>query len=592
MTTRSTLFATLLALTPAMLPAANVYFQRNLVSDQTGQADHIDTNLVNPWGICTSAASPFWISDNGTGLSTLYTSFGVPNATTKPAVPKTKTTVAGGTPTGCVANATATAFLMPDSTGVNRNASFLFATLSGTLSGWSSSVNAAQAIVMVDKSAAGAIYTGLAIAIPSATAGPRIYAANFSAGTVETYDQTWQSVTLAGGFTDAGIPAGYAPFNVQTLGGKLYVTYAKQDAAKQNEVACAGCGYVDVYDLNGVLLSHLISAGNLNAPWGLALAPANFGDFSNDLLVGNFGDGTINAYNATTGAFVAALQDTKGATIKIDGLWGLQLGNGGNGGDVNAIYFSAGTGAEKHGLFGSLQAAPSVPAAAIGNSASYVTTVAPGGFVTVEGFNLASTLRTWATADFVGGKLPTSLDGVSATVDGKPAYIYYVSPSQIDLIPAADTTQGPVPVVITNNGLVSASMVVTMATYAPGFFISKSNYIAALHADGTIVGPTTLFPANSTPAKSGETIMLFATGLGPLTTPQDGLVVTASVNTTTLPTVTIGGVAATVTFSGMTSSGLNQINVVVPAGTAAGDQPVVLTIGGVKSQAGALIAAQ
>jgi uncharacterized protein (TIGR03118 family) len=588
MTSHSKIFATLLALAPAMLPAANVYYQRNLVSDQAGVADHQDTNLVNPWGICATATSPFWVSDNHAGVTTLYTSFGAPNATLKPAVPATTTTLAGGSPTGCVANVTATAFLVPDAAG--KSGSFLFATESGTLSGWTSA-NTAQTIVMVDKSASGAVYKGLAIATP-AGGTPQLYAANFHAGTIDVFDQTWKQVTVAGAFTDTGIPAGFAPFNVQALAGKLYVTYAKQDAAKQDDTAGAGNGYVDVYDLNGMLLTHLISGGNLNSPWGLAIAPANFGDFAGDLLVGNFGDGAIDVYNPTTGAFVAALADPKGATIHINGLWGLQAGNGGSGGDASAIYFSSGPGGEAHGVFGSLQAAPSVPAGAISNSASYVTTVAPSGFVSVEGFNLAGTQRTWAAADFVAGKLPTSLDGVSATVDGKPAYIYYVSPLQIDLIPAADTTAGPVKVVISNNGLVSATATVTLAPYAPGFFISKNNYVAATHADGTLVGPATLFPGNSTPAKSGETIVLYATGLGAVSPSQEGVVVTASAPTTTTPTVSVGGVPATVTFSGMTFAGLYQINIVVPAGTAPGDNPVGLTIGGAKTQATAMISAQ
>lgn len=579
--------AALLFLAPGIAVGANQYYQHNLVSDQAGVADHQDTNLVNPWGICTSAASPFWISDNGTGLSTLYTSFGTPNATTKPAIPATSATVAGGTPTGCVANSTTTAFFVPNSAG--KQASFLFSTESGTLSGWSSAANAAQALVVVDNSSKGAVYKGLAIAIPSAAIGPRIYAANFNAGTVEVYDQTWAPVSLPGGFTDAGIPSGFAPFNVQTLGGKIYVAYAKQDAQKKNDAPGVGNGYVDVYDMNGALLSHLISTGNLNSPWGLAIAPPGFGDFAGDLLVGNFGDGVINVYNPTSGAFIASLQDAKGATIHINGLWGLQVGNGGNGGDVNAVYFAAGPNGETHGLFGSLQAAPAIPANAVSNSASYVTTIAPGSFVTIAGSNLAATQRTWATADFVNGKLPTSLDGVSATVDGKPAYVYYVSPTQVDLIPAADTTQGPVPVVISNNGLASASTTVTMATYSPGFFISKSVYIAATHADGTLVGPATLFPNNSTPAKAGETIVLYATGLGATNPSQDGVVVTTPAPASSAPTVTIGGTAATVTSAVMTFAGLFQINVVVPTGTAAGDQAVVLTVGGVKSQAGAMI---
>ena len=581
---------------PRLVPAANQYLQHNLVSDQTGQADHVDTNLVNPWGICASATSPFWVSDNGTGLSTLYTvndaaltSFGTPNATTKPVVPATSSSASPGAPTGCVFNGTATAFFVPNSSG--RTANFLFATEDGSLSGWSSGVNAGQAIVMVDNSSK-AVYKGLAIATPSATVGPRLYAANFRAGTVDVFDQTWQPVSLPGGFTDSTIPTGFAPFGIQALNGKIFVTYAKQDAQKHDDVSGPGNGYVDVYDLNGVLLQHLIAGGNLNSPWGLAIAPAGFGDFAGDLLVGNFGDGAINAYNATTGALVASLQDAKGATIHISGLWGLQAGNGGSGGDANSIYFTAGAGGEQHGLFGSLQAAPSIAANSILNAASYLGTIAPGGFVSVFGSNLAATLRTWTNSDFVNGKLPTSIDGVTATVNGKPAYIYYVSPSQIDLIAPADTTQGSVPVVISNNGLTSASATATLATTAPGFFISKNNYVAALHTDGTLVGPTTLFPNNSTPAKAGETISLYATSLGATNPVEDGLVVTTAAPMVTTPTVTIGGAAATVAFAGMSSSGLYQVNVVIPTGTASGDQAVVLTAGGTKTQTGALISVQ
>ena len=583
------IFPTLILLAPCLLPAANTYVQHNLVSDQAGNADFTDPNLINPWGICTSATSPFWLSDYGTGLSTLYTSIGTPNATTKPAVPATFTTVTGGNPTGCVNNGTTTAFMVSAS-GKTANASFLFATQNGSISGWSSTVNAAQAVVTIDNSKTGAVYKGLAIGTP-AGGTPRIYVPNFNTGAVEVYDQGWN--TLAVAFIDPAIPAGFAPFNVQNLGGKLYVTYAKQDALKMNDVAGAGNGYVSVFDLNGMLLMHLVSGGNLNSPWGLAIAPANFGDFANDLLVGNFGDGAINVYNPTTGAFIAPLQNAGGTAIHISGLWALQVGNGGNGGYPDAVYFTAGPGGETHGLLGVLQAAPVLATSgAVVNAASYTATIAPGGFVDIAGINMAPTTRTWTNSDFVNGKLPTSLTGVSATVDGKPAYVYYISPNQIDLIAPADTTQGPVQVVVKNNGLAGAAVTATLATYAPGFFITKNNYIAALHADGTIVGPTTLYPNNSTPTKSGETISLYATGLGPAVATLDGLVVTANSNTTTLPTVTVNGVSATVTFSGVTSAGLDQVNITVPAGTPNGDQAVILTIGSVKSQSTALINVQ
>ncbi len=588
MSRKSTLFVALLSLSARLMPAANQYIQHNLVSDIAGAgADHVDPNLVNPWGICSSATSPFWISDNGTGLSTLYSSAGVPNATLKPSIPADSNSLAGGTPTGCVFNGTTTAFLVPNSTGKGSN--FVFATESGTLSGWSGAVNTAQAFVVVDNSAKGAVYKGLALAIPTGGT-PRLYAANFNAAAVEMYDQNWQPVTIAGAFTDPAIPAGFAPFNVQALGGKIYVTYAKQNAAKKDDVSGVGNGYVDIYDLDGKLLQKLIAGGNLNSPWGITIAPAGFGDYANDVLVGNFGDGAINVYNPTTGAFIAALQDTKNVAIKIPGLWALNPGNGGNGGDRNAVYFTAGTADETHGFLGSLQAGPAITANGIANAASFGTTISPGGFVTVVGANLASTTRTWTPADFINNKVPTTLDGVTATIDGIPAYVYFISPSQVNLVAPADPKQGPVQVVISNNGLVSASGTVTEATYAPAFFISKSNYIAATHADFSLIGPVTLFPNSSTPAKPGETIILYATGLGATNPPQDFTgVPNLPAPSAVLPTVTIGGAPATVTYSGMTFIGLFQINVVVPAATTSGDQPVVLTIGGVSSQAGALI---
>ncbi len=589
MTKKIFIVATAISFAPALMPGANLYLQHNLVSDQANVADHVDANLVNPWGICTSAASPFWISDNATGLSTLYTSFGTPNATVKPVVPATGASAAVGSPTGCVSNANATAFFVPGVTG--KTATFLFATENGSLSGWSSTVNAGQAIVMVDHSATGAVYKGLAIATPTGGT-PRIYAANFNAGTVEVYDQSWQSVSLPGAFADPAVPTGFAPFNIQALNGKLYVTYAKQNSAKHDDVAGPGNGYVSVYDLNGALLSHLISGGNLNSPWGLAIAPTSFGDFSGDLLVGNFGDGAVNVYSPSTGAFIATLQNASGGTIHIPGLWALQVGNGGNGGDTNAVYFTAGPSSETHGLFGSLQAAPStVPGAAV-NAASYSPTIAPGGFVSVIGTNLAATQRTWATADFVGGALPIVIDGVSATVNGNPAYINYVSPTQINLIPPASTTVGPVQIVITNNGLVSAPIAATLATYSPGFFIAKNNYVVATHGDGSLVGPATLFPGISTPTKSGETIALYLTGLGPTSQTLVGILLGAPALTSTQPTVAVGGVPATIVFSGLTFAGVYQVNITVPPATANGDRPVVLTIGGVQSQSTASLNVQ
>ena len=202
-------------------------------------------------------------------------------------------------------------------------------------------MNATTAIVKVDNSPSGAVYDGLAISASTTTASPMIYAANFHSGAIDVFDTNYAAVSLPGAFTDPAVPAGFAPFNIQNLGGKLYVTYAKQDAAKKLDVAGVGNGYVSVYDLNGNLLQHLVSGGPLNSPWGVALAPVNFGAFAGDLIVDNFGDGYLNAFDPGTGAAVGTLQDQNGNPIKLPGLWGLFFGNGGNGGDVNALYFAS-----------------------------------------------------------------------------------------------------------------------------------------------------------------------------------------------------------------------------------------------------------
>jgi uncharacterized protein (TIGR03118 family) len=329
------------------LPAAAAgYVQTNLVSDLPGIAAVTDLDLVNPWGIASSATSPFWVSDNGKGLATLYNGAGVKQGLVVTVPPK-----AGGTPpgapTGVVFNPNTTDFL------INGNhAIFIFATEDGTISGWNAGTTA---ILKVDNSPT-AVYKGLAMG--NNGSGNFLYAANFNAGTIDVFDSTFAPATLAGSFTDPNLPAGYAPFNIRDLGGSLYVTYA---LANGNHGP--GLGIVDVFDFNGNLVRRLTSGGGLDSPWGLALAPGNFGEFSNDLLVGNFGDGTINAFDPTSGNFLGKLTDKMGNPIAIDGLWGLIFGNGANGGDLDTLYFTAGIDGETHGLFGSL--AVPVPSAFI-----------------------------------------------------------------------------------------------------------------------------------------------------------------------------------------------------------------------------------
>ncbi len=588
----------LLVAAPYSLQAANGYLVHNLVSDIPG-ADKTDPALVNPWGIAFSPTGAFWLSDNRTGLSTLYSiskTTGLSIVSLQVTIPLSAKGGTTGAPTGMVAPSFygITGFQV----SAGNNASFIFDSEDGTISAWANGADATHAIVKVDKSGSNAVYKGLAMGLNGTT--PLLYAANFGGGTIDVFDTTYAPVTLP--FKDPTVPAGFAPFNIQNLGGKLYVTYAKQDNAKADDVAGPGNGYVAVFDMAGNLLQHLISQGQLNSPWGLAIAPAAFGDFAGNLLVGNFGDGRINAFDAATGKFNAALQDLKGAPISFPGLWALQAGNGGTGGDASAIYFTAGiagpTGArEDHGLFGSIQAGPAFAASSVVNGASFQQNAAPNTWITITGNNLAATARNWQNSDFVNGALPTSLDGVSVSINGKPAYVYFISPGQINVLSPVDATQGGVQVQVSNNGLASATATTTLQAVAPAFFLfapGGNKYIAATHADNSLLGPATLFAGGAaTPAKPGETIVLYATGLG-ATTPAipDGKLITSAIPLVALPIVTIGGAQAKVSFGGLVSAGLYQLNVVVPDTTTDGDQAVVAQIGSQSSQTNAFITVQ
>jgi uncharacterized protein (TIGR03437 family) len=348
---------------------------------------------------------------------------------------------------------------------------------------------------------------------------------------------------------------------------------------------------VAIFDLEGNLVQHLASGGALNAPWGVAVAGANFGSFSNDILVGNFGDGLINAFNPTTGTMVGTIQDVSGNPIQNSGLWAIQFGNGGNGGDPNALYFAAGIAGEKHGLVGSIQAAPSLTAAGVVNAANFQTGIAQNTWVTITGANLSATTRAWTGSDFVNGKLPTKLDGVSVTVNGKPAYVEYISPKQVNILTPVDVTLSSVQVQVTNYGLVGASVSATLQILSPAFFVyNNGKYVVATHADGSVVGPTSL---GVTPAKAGETVTLWGTGFGSTNPaiPDDQVVITQSA-VTTMPTIMIGGTAAQMSFGGLTGPGLYQFNVTIPSGTASGDAPVVAQAGGQNTQANLAIAVQ
>jgi uncharacterized protein (TIGR03118 family) len=579
------------ALSPSVMCAANAYIVRNLTSDIPDLADYTDPNLKGAWGISESSSSPFWISDAGSGLSTLYTSTGVPVTAVVVTIPPSKTTgVTGtGTPTGTVYNGT-TGFAVAS----GDPAAFIFDTLDGTISGWNHTVNATEAQVMVDNSATGAVYTGLAIGTNGSNT--YLYAANFNSGAIEVYDSNYNPVTLTNAFQDSNLPAGYAPFNIQNLAGNLYVAYALQNTDKNFAVLGAGDGYVDVYSTAGSLMDRLISGGHLNAPWGLAIASSGFGDYANDLLVGNFGDGTVNVFDATTGAYIATLNDVYGIPITIPNLWALQVGNGGSGGDSNAVYFTAGIPGPdngNHGLFGRLQAAPIVSATNVVNAASFQPALAPNTFVAITGGNLSGTMRGWETDDFLDGKfLPTDIDSVSVTVNGTYAYVNYVSPGQLNVLLPVGLAPGQVQLQAFNFGLASAVVNIQVQEVAPAFFLqSDGKHIVAQHADGTVVGPTSI--PGDTPAAPGETIVLYGTGFG-VTNPAtpEGQLITTPLPLATLPTVTVNQVAAQVPFAGLTYAGLFQINMTVPASTPSGDVPVVALVGTTTSPGTAVIAVQ
>jgi uncharacterized protein (TIGR03118 family) len=326
------------------------YQQTNLVADQTGVAPATDPHLINPWGLAASATGPWWTSDNNSGFSTLYNGQGqiISLVVT---VPPPGGSAAGtiSAPTGIVFNST-TGFVVSKN-GVSGAAAFIFSTEDGTISGWNPTVDRTHAILTVDRSKVGpgAVYKGLAIG--STSAGTFIYATNFRFGIVEVFDSNFYLVRF---FTDPFLPRGFAPFGIQNIGGNLYVTFARQSADRHDSVAGRGLGFVDVFNTSGRLLRRLHSGGDLNAPWGLALAPANFGAFSNDLLVGNFGDGHTNVFDPKTGRDLGQLRTKSGAPIVIDGLWALEFGNGASAGAANSLFFTAGPQAETHGLFGKI----------------------------------------------------------------------------------------------------------------------------------------------------------------------------------------------------------------------------------------------
>src|SRR5262245_37770093 len=329
-------------------PDGNAYEQTNLVSDIPGVARLTDTNLVNPWGMAAGPATPAWVADNGADVATIYPGGFDRNP---PTIAPLVVSIPGGAPTGQVYNG-GDGFVV-GSGATAGPARFIFDSEAGTITAWSPTLSPNTSAVTA-ATTPDAIYKGLTLA--TGNRGTLLYAADFHGAKIDVFDGHFKPVDLPGAFVDPNLPEGFAPFNIQEIGGRLYVAYAKQDENAEDEVAGPGLGYVDVYTAGGRLVKRLVSAGDLNAPWGMVKAPEGFGALAGSLLVGNFGDGKIHAYDPRTGEPRGALRYEDGSEVAINGLWALRFGNGVTGGP-ETLLFTAGIDDEAHGLFGTLEPA-------------------------------------------------------------------------------------------------------------------------------------------------------------------------------------------------------------------------------------------
>lgn len=345
--------------TGATAAQAAAYTVHNLVSDGAITADHTDPNLKNPWGIVFNPTGPVWVANNGTSTSTLYDGTGL----LFPLIVLIPTGQSGSaSPTGIVYNGSSD-FVV--STGpLSGAASFIYSSEGGTISGWSTSANPLEAVIAYDDGAGGAVYKGLAIATNGGA--NFLYATDFHNNKIDVFDKTFAKITPTGSFKDPAIPTDFAPFGIQAIGEDLYVTYAQQKPPdNHDEIDGAGLGFVDRYSPDGELIQSVVVGGALNAPWGIAMAPNDFGAFSNALLIGNFGDGTINGYDPGTGAYLGALSQADGTPISIPGLWGIDFGNGVDSQPTNSLFFAAGTNDEADGVYGRIDT-PTPDAAPMG----------------------------------------------------------------------------------------------------------------------------------------------------------------------------------------------------------------------------------
>ncbi|MDR6496178.1 uncharacterized protein (TIGR03118 family) [Paraburkholderia terricola] len=318
-----------------------------VVSDGGVPASNTDANLKDGWGIAFNPQGFVWVADAGSQKSTLYDGNGVPQQLVV-SIPAGTNGPAG--PTGIVFSG-ANNFAVSQN-GVSGTSAFVFATLAGTIAAWSPTVNLTSAVTVYDDAAGAAEYTGLAIGADSGAG--RLYAADFHNNKIDVFDSAFNRLTTSGRFVDPSLPAGFAPFGIQAIGNSLFVAYAKQDSSARRSVHAAGQGVIDVYDMSGALQKRFATGGDLNAPWGITIAPSNFGPFSNKLIVGNFGDGTLHAFDPQTGAAAGALTQRSGAPITIAGLWGIAFGNGLNAQPTNTLFFAAGPNSGSNGAYGRL----------------------------------------------------------------------------------------------------------------------------------------------------------------------------------------------------------------------------------------------
>jgi len=316
-----------------------------LVSNGAIAAPFTDPNLVNGWGVAFNPTGFVWVSDADSGKSTLYDGTGKPQALVV-SIPGPGGAM--GHPTGIVFSGGADFVVTNGAT--NGPARFIFATEDGTIAGWAPNVNATNAFTAVDNSAEEAVYTGLALSGNGVT--HLLYAANFRGARVDVFDGAFKAVEVEGGFKDSRLPRGYAPFGIQAVGGDIYVTYAKQDESGEEEIQGPGLGIVNVFDPEGHLIRRVATRGVLNAPWGIALAPASFGEFAGALLVGNLGDGRINAFGPRSGKFLGNLRGLDRRSIRVDGLWGIAFGNGIAGQKTNSLFYASGPNDEEDGAYG------------------------------------------------------------------------------------------------------------------------------------------------------------------------------------------------------------------------------------------------